>query len=262
MIDGGIGNDTLNGGDDNDIIIGGAGNDTIDVGGGFNTIVYNATGFGDDTINNFDAVAGRATTQDQIDLSGLGITAANFATSRDVETARGDDTLLTIRDASRTLCIGTIRIKAVDQRQHRRHRLHPGGSAAGQHHHGTNAANTLNGVGTTTETINALGGNDIVNANGGNDVVNGGEGTDTLNGGEGNDTLSGGAGSDAGTFVDNFGTASYSNNNGTVTSPGTGPKAAARRPAPPAGDIVNRRRPSAVQRRHRWRRERSSARSI
>ena len=63
LLDGGNGNDTLNGGDDNDTIIGGAGNDTIDVGGGFNTIVYNAAGFGNDTINSFDAAAARATTR-------------------------------------------------------------------------------------------------------------------------------------------------------------------------------------------------------
>ena len=58
----------------------------------------------------------------------------------------------------------------------------------------------------------------MVNANGGNDVVNGGEGADTLNGGDGNDTIVGGAGSNAGTFSDNFdGTASYTDNNGTLT---------------------------------------------
>ena len=73
-----IGNDTLNGGDDNDTIIGGAGNDTIDVGGGVNTIVYNAPNFGNDIINSFDARR-HADNQDRIDLSGLGVTAANFA---------------------------------------------------------------------------------------------------------------------------------------------------------------------------------------
>jgi len=71
-------------------------------------------------------------------------------------------------------------------------------------------------VGTTSETINALGGNDTVNANGGNDVVNGGEGADTLNGGDGNDTLSGGAGSDTGSYADQFGAQQYSNNNGSL----------------------------------------------
>ena len=79
LLDGGEGNDILNGGDDNDTIIGGAGNDTIDVGNGFNTIVYNAAGFGADTIASFDAAGGTPASQDRIDLSGLGVTAANFA---------------------------------------------------------------------------------------------------------------------------------------------------------------------------------------
>ena len=80
LLDGGDGNDTINGGNDNDTIIGGAGNDTIDVGGGFNTIVYNAINFGNDIINSFDAAGGTPATQDRIDLSAFGITAANFAT--------------------------------------------------------------------------------------------------------------------------------------------------------------------------------------
>ena len=79
LLDGGEGNDTLNGGDDNDTIIGGAGNDTIDVGAGFNTIVYNTTNFGNDVINSFDSAGGSPANQDRIDLSGLGVTAANFA---------------------------------------------------------------------------------------------------------------------------------------------------------------------------------------
>ena len=70
MIDGGLGNDTISGGDDNDTVIGGAGNDTIDVGGGVNTLVYNATNFGNDVINSFDAAGGTAASQDLIDLSG------------------------------------------------------------------------------------------------------------------------------------------------------------------------------------------------
>ena len=79
LLDGGDGNDTLNGGDDNDTIIGGAGNDTIDVGGGFNTIVYNATGFGNDTINSFDAAGGTAATRTASISAGSGSRQANFA---------------------------------------------------------------------------------------------------------------------------------------------------------------------------------------
>src|SRR5690606_31151347 len=93
---GGDGNDILNGGDNNDTIIGGAGNDTIDVGGGFNTIVYNAPAFGNDTVASFDADAGGGG-QDRIDVSGLGITAANFG-NRVFESSSGGNTIITIRE--------------------------------------------------------------------------------------------------------------------------------------------------------------------
>ena len=57
LIDGGTGDDTLSGGtgNDADIIIGGAGNDTIDVDNGNDVIRYTASGFGNDTIHDFDA---------------------------------------------------------------------------------------------------------------------------------------------------------------------------------------------------------------
>ena len=186
VLDGGDGNDTLNGGDENDTIIGGSGDDTIDVGGGVNTIVYNSTGFGNDVINSFDATGGTPATQDRIDLSGLGITAANFAT-RVLESTIGGpgNTLLTIRDAA-LATIGTIRINGVTNANIDATDFTlatPGnvinGGAAGQTHNGT-AGN---------DTINALGGNDTVNAGAGNDIVNGGTGNDTLNGDAGDDTF-------------------------------------------------------------------------
>ncbi len=82
LVDGGDGNDTLSGGagGDVDTIIGGGGNDTIDVGSGNDVIIYNAAGFGADIITNFDATGGTAATQDLINLSAFGITAANLAT--------------------------------------------------------------------------------------------------------------------------------------------------------------------------------------
>ena len=203
LIDGGVGNDTINGGDDNDTVIGGAGDDTIDVGGGFNTIVYNSTNFGADIIDSFDTDGGTAANQDRIDLSALGVTAANLGT-RVIETTIGGagNTLLTIRDAALNT-IGTIRINGVTNAQ----------IDASDFTLATGPAITINGLETAqttngtaaAELINANGGNDTVNAAGGNDVVNGGEGADVLNGGDGNDTLSGGIGSNTGNFRDEFG---------------------------------------------------------
>src|SRR5690606_29206104 len=74
---GGDGDDTLTGGDGDDALHGGAGNDAINVGGGFNTIVYDEANFGTDTVASFDANP-TGGGQDKIDLSGLGITDANF----------------------------------------------------------------------------------------------------------------------------------------------------------------------------------------
>ena len=120
LIDGGTGDDDISGGDDNDAIIGGAGDDTIDVGGGFNTIVYNAAGFGNDVINSFDSAGGTAANQDKIDLSGLGITSANFAQRVFELTIGGNgNTLLTIRENGANSAIqGTIRINGSQQCRH------------------------------------------------------------------------------------------------------------------------------------------------
>ena len=231
LLDGGDGNDTLNGGDDNDTVIGGAGNDAIDVGGGLNTIIYNALNFGNDTILSFDSVGGTAATQDLINLSSLGVTAANFATRvtiADIEDGATDDTLVTVYDAGGIVggvVIGTIRLEEVEATVSGTGATAIGVTAAdfilaaapppaiGTP---TAGADTITGNG-AANTINGLGGNDTLNGAGGNDVLNGNEGADTLNGGDGNDTLSGGAGIASGTFADNFdGAASYTDNNGTL----------------------------------------------
>jgi Ca2+-binding RTX toxin-like protein len=188
LIDGGSGNDTISGGDDNDIIIGGTGDDTIDVGGGFNRLIYNSEGFGDDTINSFDNAGGAATNQDLIDVSGLGITAATFATRVLESTIGGSgNTLLTIRNAANTATIGTIRINnsnnaSIDATDFIL--ATAGATLPGA----TTGNNTLNGT-AGNDTINALAGNDTVNGNAGNDSIVGGLGTDTLNGNDGDDTF-------------------------------------------------------------------------
>ncbi|MBR1266089.1 hypothetical protein JQ629_01040 [Bradyrhizobium sp. AUGA SZCCT0222] len=238
LVDGGTGDDTLSGGtgNDTDTIIGGAGNDTINLlptDGGNDVLIYNSAGFGNDIVNNFDANATGG--QDLINLSALGITAANLAT-RVIATQVGANVVLNVRDAS-LATIGTIQVNnttvaAIDATDYILSAAPTGttinGNDTGQTHTGT-----ANG-----ETINAAGGNDIVNALGGNDVVNGGEGADTLNGGDGNDTLSGGTGSNSGTYVDAFGTASYSNSNGTVALATSWIEGGGETTSPTAGDIT------------------------
>ncbi|WP_210168345.1 peroxidase family protein, partial [Devosia sp. Root685] len=210
LLDGGTGNDTLNGGLGNDSVTGGEGDDTIIVSDGNDTLRYTANGFGADTVTGFDADATGG--QDLVDLSGMGITAANFATRVTIADVTGPNAALITVDGGTG---GTIRLNGVTAASLTQTDFVLAtattntitGTNTGQTHLGTNAA----------ETINALGGNDTVNASGGNDIVNGGEGADILNGGEGNDTLTGGLGASTGTFADDFGGGvSYTDNNGTL----------------------------------------------
>ncbi|MGE0741153.1 MAG: peroxidase family protein [Hyphomonadaceae bacterium] len=91
-LDGGAGNDVLNGGGAADTLIGGLGNDVM-TGGGGNDVFILGAGFGQDTITDFDA--NPAGGQDRLDVTALGITAANFA-ARVTITDLGADTLVTI----------------------------------------------------------------------------------------------------------------------------------------------------------------------
>ncbi|NNU43269.1 M10 family metallopeptidase C-terminal domain-containing protein [Ramlibacter montanisoli] len=96
---GGAGNDALNGGDGVDVINGGSNNDMLTGGLANDTFVFQA-GFGIDRIIDFDANVA-AGGQDLMDISALGITAANFAASVAIAVVNIDgvgplDTLVTI----------------------------------------------------------------------------------------------------------------------------------------------------------------------
>ena len=171
FIDGGLGNDTLSGGigNDTDTIIGGAGNDTINLlaaDGGNDVIVYNAINFGNDILTNFDATGGTAATQDRIDLSALGITAANLAT-RVLESTVGGNTVLTVRDAS-LATIGTIQINGITNAN-------------------IDASDYI--LATAVAPITGTAANNTLNGGAGNDTIIGLLGTDTLNGNAGDDTF-------------------------------------------------------------------------
>ena len=218
VIDGGLGDDTLSGGvgNDTDTIIGGAGNDTINLlaaDGGNDVIVYNAISFGNDILTNFDATGGTAATQDLIDLSGLGISAANLAT-RVIESTVGANTVLTVRDAS-LATIGTIQINGITNANIDATDFILAAAAPATFGAPTNAANTITGN-PGANTINGLGGNDTLSGAGGDDVINGDEGADTLAGGDGNDTLRGGTGSDNGSYADDFNTSNFGSSTGSV----------------------------------------------
>lgn len=99
---GGFGADTLTGGAGDDILNGGAGNDSMNGGNGNDRFVYTGS-FGADTISGFDANPTGG--QDLLDVAGLGITAANFATSVTI-TDLGADTLVNIDGLGSILLVG------------------------------------------------------------------------------------------------------------------------------------------------------------
>jgi Ca2+-binding RTX toxin-like protein len=96
---GGAGNDTINGGGGVDSITGGIGNDTMNGGAGNDFFRFGA-GFGADTVAGFDANATGG--QDLLDVSALGITAANLGSSVTISAVAGG-TRLTIGTNTITL---------------------------------------------------------------------------------------------------------------------------------------------------------------
>ena len=103
VLNGGAGADTINGNAGNDDITGGPGNDTLNGGGGAN--IFRLVGnFDADSIAGFDA--NPANGQDTLNVSALGITAANFA-ARVTIVAAGTNTTITVRNADNTIA-GTV----------------------------------------------------------------------------------------------------------------------------------------------------------
>jgi Ca2+-binding RTX toxin-like protein len=97
-LEGGLGNDRLDGGTGNDTLIGGAGSDTLIGGSGSDVFVLGPS-------SGLDRIEGFSGTQDRIDLTLFGITAATFATSVVVED-RGADAMLLINGVETALLAG------------------------------------------------------------------------------------------------------------------------------------------------------------
>jgi Ca2+-binding RTX toxin-like protein len=109
---GAAGNDALNGGDGIDVINGGVNNDVMSGGIGNDIFLFQAA-FGIDRISDFDADAALGG-QDRMDISALGITAADFGTSVAIAVVNLDnagllDTVVTIGTNS----IGLIGVNGV-----------------------------------------------------------------------------------------------------------------------------------------------------
>ena len=95
---------TIIGGAGNDTLIGGGGNDTMTGGLGNDIFKYTTANFGADIITDFGSSPGAS--QDLIDISGLGITAATFASS--VTIGGGANALISVAG-------GTISLTGVNQ---------------------------------------------------------------------------------------------------------------------------------------------------
>uniref|UniRef100_UPI002958679B calcium-binding protein n=2 Tax=unclassified Pseudomonas TaxID=196821 RepID=UPI002958679B len=98
------------GGAGNDVLVGGAGNDVMSGGVAGNDIFAFAPGFGNDTILNFGA--NPAAGQDLLDITGMGVTSAVFASNVSI-TADGADTVVGI--GADTIRLVGVNSAAVDQ---------------------------------------------------------------------------------------------------------------------------------------------------
>ena len=104
----GASNDTLSAGAGNDTLVGAGGNDKM-TGGAGNDVFQFFAGFGADNITDFGTTPGTA--QDLIDVSGLGIKAAAFASS--ITLSGGGNALITVLGGG--AAGGTILLSGVNQ---------------------------------------------------------------------------------------------------------------------------------------------------
>ena len=202
VLQGSLGRDTLRGGDgddrltsggDNDLLLGQAGNDTLDGEAG-NDIIY-----GDDIV---DTIAGAATGGNDSIVGGDGDDSIlggggndNLDGGNDNDTIEGNDGDDVINGAT-----GNDSLL---------------GGIGADNLHGRNGDDTVDG-GRNDDTLFGDAGNDRVLGDHGNDQIDAGEGDDTVLGGDGDDNIIGGDGNDAINAGDGFDTVSGDNGNDTV----------------------------------------------
>ena len=162
MIDGGAGNDTIEGGGGTNTIYGGLGNDEIEGGDG-NDVIYG--GDGNDTIEGGDG-------NDVID-AGSGNNSVDGGDGNDTITAGSGNDTIDGGDGNDVIYAGDGN-NCVD---------------------GGDGNDTII-TGSGNDTIYGGDGNDVINAGDGNNWVDGGSGNDTITAGSGNDTIYGGDGND------------------------------------------------------------------
>lgn len=113
-LNGGAGNDTLNGGSGADVMKGGLGTDIMTGGAGDDTFVF-SKGFGRDRITSgFDSNPSGG--QDHLDLSLLGISVANFASSVTIAGGTGNSTVITLGNPidGNVITLENVNTKSID----------------------------------------------------------------------------------------------------------------------------------------------------
>ena len=188
---GGAGNDYLSGDAGNDTLDGGAGNDSLSGGTGNDLFLFGRGG-GQDSINAYDATAGK-------------LDAVQFASDilpTDITIKRnGDNLVLSINGATDTLTVSNYFYNdATSAYKVEEIRFNDGtiwtvDQIKAMAIAGTAGADTITGY-ATDDTITGLGGNDYIYGRAGNDTISGGAGADNLSGDDGNDVIDGGADND------------------------------------------------------------------
>jgi len=173
------GNDTINAGTGNDILIGGTGNDTLIGGAGSDIFVFDARGFGSDTITDFEIGA------DKLDLSALGV--GDLDTLRSYANQIGNDVVLQFAWNGSIEQI-TIQNVLIDKLFASPASFVLNTSTDELTPTGTGYTDVLFG-GNASDTLLGLNGNDYLSGGAGDDVLFGGSGNDTLIGNTGKDTF-------------------------------------------------------------------------
>ncbi|MEF9387617.1 calcium-binding protein [Ralstonia solanacearum species complex bacterium KE056] len=188
---GGSGNDTLYGGNGNDTLEGGAGNDYLTGEGGSDTYVFNS-GWGQDTIGNYDASSARS----DVITFGDGIAASDI-----VATRSGEDLILSLRNSTDRVTVqyyfssDATSPYRIDQVRFADGTAWDVAAVKALVQVPTSGADNLYGY-ASDDVLNGLDGNDTIRGYGGNDTLRGDAGADTLSGGDGNDSIDGGADND------------------------------------------------------------------
>ncbi|MHA6831175.1 calcium-binding protein [Ralstonia pseudosolanacearum] len=190
-LQGGAGNDTLYGGNGNDTLEGGVGNDYLTGESGSDTYVFNS-GWGQDTIGNYDTSTGRS---DTIEF-GSGIAANDV-----IATRSGEDLILSLRNGSDRVTVqyyfssDATSPYRIDQVRFADGTSWDVAAIKALVQVPTFGADNLYGY-ASDDVLNGLDGNDALRGYGGNDTLRGDAGADTLSGGDGNDSIDGGADND------------------------------------------------------------------